>query len=674
MREFLRTALSGLPTVVMKRGLIALLLLCSACGLSDAHSITDTPSIDINIFQPAAGTAAGNNLKVVVFISSTLEIKSVKASVEGREAELAFSNTGWSGNVSLSGLPRGQKTLTVIATDAFGNTSQAQRIFVYDQAPTLSITAPLAETVARPGIFVDATCADDDPAGCASLTVSVNGETLATGKDAVRGSFSLSSHDGQSPALTFTARDSIGQTTTLTRPIFVESSTNLSEVVSVGGRILDTQSDRILFRENESLKIRYRASGLDTLVTSDPARFIEYGFLAPKGAIFMSDSGPLDATVYDWRDGNLVNLGLLNSSDSLKVKGKYAIWNLSPPLPSTSLILRDLDSGVNTQVSTSAGNINDDLSASGDVVYWSSDSSTNYNVYRYRGGANTKLTNDSSLWNSYPLTDGINVAYRKHTPCCGGQTYAIVLYTSAGEVTLSAPRSQEPNPGSDYQLNGGWVTFTRLGNGPLQVWTRSPAAEEAQITFYGTSSFIKALSPFGGVIFNHDGRSYLKEANAPTIDVGSNLGHYFWQDGQWLVTIGRSLFRVNTTPSPVPTLLTETDSQQAVALNAVTWARSPFSTITTQNFSSDQRTRVLLLATNVSLLPGDNTGAITAQAEDSQHRLYSLPVEYVGTILNFDWLTQINVTLPEELRGVGNVWLSITVRGEVSNRVMINIQ
>jgi hypothetical protein len=637
---------------------------------------TDTPTLDIFIIRPAAGAPAGNPLKVRVSINSTFEIKSVKASVEGREAQLVFPTAvscgpfgcsqGWGGDISLSGLSRGQKTLTVSATDVFGNTSQTQGTFVYDQPPALNIAAPLAETVARPGIFVDVTCTDDDPVGCVSLTVSSFDQgTLATGKDAIKGHLFLPASGVWSGDLTFTARDSIGQTTTLTRHFLIETSINLSEVASVGGPILDVQSDRILFLEDNSLKIRDRTSGLDTVVMNDSAKFPSYGFLAPKGAIFAASSEP-GFSVYDWRDGNLVNLGFLDSSSSLKVKGKYALWNLG-----NSLILRDLDSGTNTQVSTIATNWGHDVSASGDVVYLSSDSPTNSNIYRYRSGATTKLTNDSTLSNTDPLTDGINVAYRKNN--------AIMLYGSAGEVTLSAPPG-EIDSGRDYQLNGGWIAFTRPGNiVPKQVWTRSPAGEEAQISFFSSLSFIKALSPVGSVIFNNNsGRSYLKEANtpdnAPSVDVGTNQDNYVWQDGQWFVFVGRSLFRVNTTPRPVPTLLSEAGSQQVIALNAVTWVRSPFSTITTQNLSSDQRTRVALLAANVSLLPGDNTAAITVQAEDSQHRLYSLPVEYVGKVPNFDWLTQINVTLPEELRGAGNVWLSMTVRGEFSNRMMINIK
>jgi len=46
------------------------------------------------------------------------------------------------GRAGLAGLSRGTKTLTVTATDAFNNSAQAQRTFVYDRKPVLTVTAP----------------------------------------------------------------------------------------------------------------------------------------------------------------------------------------------------------------------------------------------------------------------------------------------------------------------------------------------------------------------------------------------------------------------------------------------------------------------------------------------------------------------------------------------------
>ena len=130
---------------------------------------------------------------------------------------------------------------------------------------------------------------------------------------------------------------------------------------------------------------------------------------------------------------------------------------------------------------------------------------------------------------------------------------------------------------------------------------------------------------------------------------------------------------VVTQAAPNPALLTEPTSAGAIALNSVTFVRDPFSLLTTHNLSPDQRTRISLFALNVELLPGEDISVLTVQAEDSQHRIFSLPVEFVGKVPNSDWLTQINVRLPEELSTGGDVLARISLRGLPSNEATIRL-
>lgn len=125
--------------------------------------------------------------------------------------------------------------------------------------------------------------------------------------------------------------------------------------------------------------------------------------------------------------------------------------------------------------------------------------------------------------------------------------------------------------------------------------------------------------------------------------------------------------------NPVPVLLAE-DTGHAVALDSVTMVRDPLPIITSLNFSSDHRTRVMLFATNADLLPGETSSVVTAQAEDSQHRIFALPVEFVGKVPGFDWLTEVVVKLPDELTNAGDVQVSIALRGVASNKALLTIQ
>jgi hypothetical protein len=123
-----------------------------------------------------------------------------------------------------------------------------------------------------------------------------------------------------------------------------------------------------------------------------------------------------------------------------------------------------------------------------------------------------------------------------------------------------------------------------------------------------------------------------------------------------------------------PQLLTEEDGQRSVALNSLTMIRGPFSPETPYNLASDKRTRIMLFARNIELQPGEDFTVVRAQAEDSQHRVYPLTVEFVGKVPGFNWLTQINVRLADELIGAEVVRVHIILRDVISNQVTINLK
>lgn len=128
-------------------------------------------------------------------------------------------------------------------------------------------------------------------------------------------------------------------------------------------------------------------------------------------------------------------------------------------------------------------------------------------------------------------------------------------------------------------------------------------------------------------------------------------------------------------PPPPPVLLTNQNTGRAAAVDSVTLMSEPFSVTSPQNlFSSDQRTRVTLFGYNLELKNGEDLSAITAQAEDSQHSLYTLPVEAVREVPHFNWITGVTVRLPDELKGIGDVSVNIGLRGVASNQALLSIK
>ena len=123
-----------------------------------------------------------------------------------------------------------------------------------------------------------------------------------------------------------------------------------------------------------------------------------------------------------------------------------------------------------------------------------------------------------------------------------------------------------------------------------------------------------------------------------------------------------------------PVLLTEENTDSAIALTSVNALRDPFPLIDTFNFSADNRTRVMLFGINLALLPGEDSSAVTAQAQDTQLNNYPLLVEFVGKVPNFDWLTQVIVRLPDNLPTNQDILVSVMLHGKTSNTVRFRMR
>jgi glucose/arabinose dehydrogenase len=129
-----------------------------------------------------------------------------------------------------------------------------------------------------------------------------------------------------------------------------------------------------------------------------------------------------------------------------------------------------------------------------------------------------------------------------------------------------------------------------------------------------------------------------------------------------------------TVQPPPPILQTEENTDHAIAFDSVTMLRDPFPLTSTSNFSSDNRTRVMLFAVNLDLLPAENSSAVTALAEDAQMNLYPLTVEYVGTVPGLSWLTEVVVVLPVNLPASQDVLVSVTWHARTSDKARIRIK
>jgi uncharacterized protein GlcG (DUF336 family) len=137
--------------------------------------------------------------------------------------------------------------------------------------------------------------------------------------------------------------------------------------------------------------------------------------------------------------------------------------------------------------------------------------------------------------------------------------------------------------------------------------------------------------------------------------------------------VGAALIHFSKTSAQTaaPILISHADSTRAISFESVTQQGEPFSTTASVKFGSDNQTRIMLFAMNLTLHTGDSADSVNVSAEDFAHRVYQLPVEYVGSVPNQPWATSIVVRLGDGMNDVGDVLVGISYRGLSSNRVRV---
>lgn len=134
------------------------------------------------------------------------------------------------------------------------------------------------------------------------------------------------------------------------------------------------------------------------------------------------------------------------------------------------------------------------------------------------------------------------------------------------------------------------------------------------------------------------------------------------------------------TPTPIPApgipplLLRQLNSDRAIALHSTLFLPEPFALRSPINLGSDQRTRILLFALNLQLQAGETLSSITIQATDSRGFTYRLPVEELNGVGGLSWISEMVVRLPDDQTISGDLSITITFRGAMSNSARVSIK
>jgi hypothetical protein len=343
-------------------------------------------SISITNLLPSPNQLVGDTVPVSISVRSVNPIDSASASVVFNagvvhlvaETRLVYDPaTGFmSGLLILTGFPDLPLSISISVADSLGNSQLSTPInivhnspppppqFVPGTNPTVQVTEPLAFSVARPTLHVNAIATADSP-GCRLTLLLINAQTptitysiLGNFTDSINTDIDLSAYQGMALSLVVNALDRNNRSgSSEPIPIFIDTSALLNESFSATGNILDFNDNKLLVVDNGVIsnpRIVDRGTGSSSAIPF--GRFVNSGYLTPQGAVF-GVTGPLGSysdSLYDFNTGTLHYLGLFNKG-SLKVAGSYAIWSKfsgDDPIviPSDSLFLRNLTTGINTLV------------------------------------------------------------------------------------------------------------------------------------------------------------------------------------------------------------------------------------------------------------------------------------------------------------------------------------
>ena len=140
-----------------------------------------------------------------------------------------------------------------------------------------------------------------------------------------------------------------------------------------------------------------------------------------------------------------------------------------------------------------------------------------------------------------------------------------------------------------------------------------------------------------------------------------------------LLMVSLLRFGATSAQSSSAVLISDTESTRAIAFDSITHQREPFQARAALNFGNDPATRVMIFAMNLQLAPNETASAVTADAEDANHAIYPLVVEYVGSVPEQGWATSIILRLPSDMADTGDVLVRIKYHNVASNRVRVGI-
>lgn len=378
--------------------------------------------------------------------SSPQRLQSVRWLLD--EAPILSSATGM---VDLSSASSGAHVLRFEAEDAQGHVACDDRILYVDRPPTLTVNAPtLASAYSLGGgqVPLDISCADDLDANC-SIEVSIDQTVIARGINTLRQTVDLAGYDHSRPVLSIKATDAHRETSTVLRPVFIETDPAHANLFYLPEPICDVQGYRALVDQGTNLAIVDLRAGTRApipAIAPAPTPDCQDSRLTPAGAVVTDWTGEVAV----W-DGAAFVSHWPAEQGSVQVMGNWVVtWTSGNPM----LERRNLM----TMVTDTMGPISPPgfLVTDGSVL-WTAGTNLHRNV---PGVGDRVIASGQSRGYTFPR-GGPNQALW-FDPMGPGHIWRV---DSAGAVTELSPSGAYvattwPYENYEFAAYGGWAAFT----------------------------------------------------------------------------------------------------------------------------------------------------------------------------------------------------------------------
>ena len=432
---------------------------------------------------------------------------------------------------------------------------------------------------------------------------------------------------------------------------------------------------------------------MNTTTEADPVQYVRSRFVAvlgrepdPAAHFYWSDLliHCLEDSVCQDNARQALNDYLSNSPSQTFTISGHITDQENAPLAGVKVALSGSQS-VTTTTDSGGNYLFTNLPTSGDYLITPTSSDYNFESVSFITPNEDQIAN----FIAKPKTYLVKGTVRSNGLPLPGALVALSGYALGSTVTDSAGGySFELVKGGDYVLTPTKANFTFA---PVST-SINAVNEDTQVDFTATlnrhSITGRVLNadgaPVAGVVLTLSGSA---SSTATTANDGSYSFTNLDAGTTWTVTAAKNNFAfspavqtfveftadtvANFEAAQLPVLLTMEGSDRAVAMELTQWVPEPFSITTTLLSEGRNRTRIIMFATDLGLSDGESVEAITAEAEDSQHVLHPLRVEFVSPLPGLPAINQVVIRLTRELDNAGEVLITLKVHGLTSNKARI---